>query len=190
MSLVKLLSAGKSLVGGQQVQSRYRMNKQMRLPKFISPRNPFATEIKMEAARSLPVEPEQNGSAPKEVAIRKATKEESKRVALVARLALGMRRAGEWLGKTNPFSRFTKSAGAERSTIPCFTKPPIQSELCLDKVQVVRNDLSDADLEVVAVVAPVAPHGVKSALATACHCETAGNAWGRLTTRMFGSTQT
>jgi len=56
----------------------------------------------------------------------------------------------------------------------------------LDNVQVVRNDLSDADLEVV----PVAPAGVKPDLAAAGQCETAGKTWGRLTARIFGANQT
>ena len=185
MSLVKLLSAGKSLVGGQEVQSRYRMNKQMRLPKFISTRNPFANEGTKDAALTQPKISRQSAPQPDSTAAGSTTKE-SKRTALTSRLISATRRSAAWLGKTNPFSRFAESARSKKSTIPCFTKPPIQSELCLDKVQVVRNDLSDADLEVVAVAAPVASQGVKSA----GQCETAGNAWGRLTTRMFGSTQT
>ena len=39
---------------------------------------------------------------------------------------------------------------AAKPAIPRFTKPPVQGELSLDKIKVVRNDLSDADLEVVA----------------------------------------
>ena len=186
MSLVRLLSAGKSLVGVQEVQSRYRMNKKMRLPKFISPRNPFVSEATTkDAALTQPKTSGQTAPRPDSTAAGTTTKE-SKQTPLTARLILATRTSAVWLGKANPFSRFAEFARPKKSTIPCFTKPPIQSELCLDKVQVVRNDLSDADLEVVAVVAPVAPHGVKSA----GHCETAGNAWGRLTTRVFGSTQT
>lgn len=185
MSLVRLLSAGKSLVGVQEVQSRYRMNKQMRLPKFISPRNPFVSDVTKDAALTQPKISRQTAPRPDSTAAGTTTKE-SKRTPLISRLILATRTSAAWLGKANPFSRFAESARPKKSTIPCFTKPPIQSELCLDKVQVVRNDLSDADLEVVAAVAPVAPRAVKSA----GHGETAGNAWGRLTTRMFGSTQT
>jgi hypothetical protein len=44
---------------------------------------------------------------------------------------------------------------AVKPAIPRFTKPPVQGELSLDKIKVVRNDLSDADLEVVPAKAPV-----------------------------------
>lgn len=185
MSLGKLLTAGKSLVGGPDVTSRYQMNKQMRLPKFVSPRNPFATEGKTEVAPAQSLKPAQDSPAAEGPTVRPARRELSKRVALVARLVVAMQRTGEWLGKANPFSRVAKSAGPKKSAIPCFTKLPVQSELCLDKVHVVRNDLSDADLEVVLA----APSGVKPSLATAGQYETAGKAWGRLTTRLFGSTQ-
>ena len=186
MSLGRLLAAGKSLVGGQNSTSRYQLNKQMRLPKFVSPRNPFATEVKAEAAPPRPVATKQNPSVPKASAVRTAREESTKRAALVARFALALRRSGECLGKANPFSRFPKLAGPKKSAIPCFTNPPVQSELRLDNVQVVRNDLSEADLEVV----PAAPPGVKPDLATTGQRETAGKAWGRLTTRIFGSNHT
>lgn len=163
MSLGRLLATGKSLVGGQNSMSRYRPNKQMRLPKFVSPRNPFATEVKAEAAPTRPAATEQNPSVPETPAVRGAGKESTKRAARFARLALALCRAGEWWGKA-------KLAGRGKSAIPCFTKSPVQSELRLDNVQVVRNDLSDADLEVV----PVAPAGVLPDFAAAEPRQTAG----------------
>ncbi len=44
---------------------------------------------------------------------------------------------GRWTLKTNPFKSSTKPA----------RQPVVQGELSLDKVKVVRNDLSDSDLE-------------------------------------------
>jgi len=236
MSLGRLLATGKSLVGGQDATSRYRMSKQLRLPKFVSPRNPFATEAKTEAASAHPVQPEQNQPAPETTAPlhrsvvspqvpksavsspalgdnpgdRTATKarptwksalpqvwksalrngsraEPSKLAGILERLVLVSRRLSS---KANPFSRFGKATRPKKSAIPHFAKTPVQSELCLDKVQVVRNDLSDADLEVVPIARPVAMDEAKRELATAGKCESAGNSWGRLTTRIFGSTQT
>jgi hypothetical protein len=43
MSLSKLLAAGKSIMGVKDGNSPYRMNARNLLPKFISPKNPFAT---------------------------------------------------------------------------------------------------------------------------------------------------
>jgi hypothetical protein len=59
---------------------------------------------------------------------------------------------------------------------------PVQGELSLERVKVVRNDLSDADLEVVRVraSAPAATAGVEQTV-------NGQNAWGRLATRVFGT---
>jgi hypothetical protein len=46
-------------------------------------------------------------------------------------------------------SRFKRSPSARKSAVPQFSKSPVQGELSLDQVKVMRNDLSDADLEVV-----------------------------------------
>src|SRR6185369_6468128 len=75
MSLVRLLSAGKSLVGVQEVQSRYRMNKQMRLPKFISPRNPFVSDVTKDAALTQPKISRQTAPRPDSTAAGTTTKE-------------------------------------------------------------------------------------------------------------------
>ena len=46
---------------------------------------------------------------------------------------------------------------SERPAALRFTKPPVQSELSLDAVKVLRNDLNDADLEVVVAKQAEAP---------------------------------
>jgi hypothetical protein len=53
--------------------------------------------------------------------------------------------------------------------MPRFGKPPVQGELSLEKIKVVRGDLAHSDLEVVEAA------GAPSA------------AWRNLTTRVFGS---
>ena len=187
MSLGRLLTAGKSLIGGQDGTSRYRLNKKMGLPKFVSPRNPFATEINAEAPPPRPAAPEQNQSAPMAHEVRAVAEGSSKRASLVARLALATRYAAEWLGQANPLARFANSAAAKKSAIPCFTNAPVQSELSLDKVRVVRNDLSEADFE---VVRPAATKPVLPGMAlTAEKLQPVGAAWHRLTTKFFGSDQ-
>jgi hypothetical protein len=52
MSLVRLLAAGKSLVGLQDMESRYRMRRRNLLPKFGSSKNPFLARTE---APSLPL---------------------------------------------------------------------------------------------------------------------------------------
>ena len=49
---------------------------------------------------------------------------------------------GRWTLKANPFKSATKPK----------PEPVVQGELSLDKVKVIRNDLSDSDLELVAAV--------------------------------------
>ncbi len=52
------------------------------------------------------------------------------------------------LKKLNPAAWWTKSAVA-KPAIPKFSKAPVQGELSLDNIKVVRNDLNEADVEVV-----------------------------------------
>lgn len=184
MSLGRLLATGKSLVSGQNRVGRYRLSKQMGLPKFGSPRNPFASEVNTESPPSPVVKSDR--PVPGIPVAARATEESSPPPALIPRLARALRRSSDWFGRANPFSHFAKPAAPKKSALPCFTKPPVQSELCLDNVQVVRNDLSDADVEVV----PVAPAGVNPGWAAAGQGESAGKAWGRLATRIFGPNHT
>jgi hypothetical protein len=55
--------------------------------------------------------------------------------------AVAKKNSGGWLTRKNPF------AAVDKNVEP--GQPTVQAELTLDKVQVVRNDLSDADFEVV-----------------------------------------
>jgi hypothetical protein len=74
-----------------------------------------------------------------------------------------------------------------KSAIPRFDKSPVQTELSLDQIRVLRNDLRDADLEVVAArpptpaAAPAKPAEVKPAVAE--------TAWGRVTNRIVGASK-
>src|SRR5438309_550527 len=43
MSLGRLLAAGKSLMGAREDGGRFRVNKRVQLPKFVSPKNPFTS---------------------------------------------------------------------------------------------------------------------------------------------------
>lgn len=55
---------------------------------------------------------------------------------------------GTWLRKLNPFA-YLSGRDAERQS--ARARMPVQTELSLEKVKVIRNDLNDADLEVVRV---------------------------------------
>lgn len=96
---------------------------------------------------------------------------------------------GKWFKKLNPFAYLPLRTQDGRSVKPACTH--IQTELSLEKVRVMRNDLSETDLEVVRVrakaanvfqtpVAQVQPMVLKPAPTT----------WGRLTSRIFGPEET
>ena len=166
MSFGRLLAAGKCLVSGD-VAGRYQMRKHIRLPKFISPRNPFRAESAEETAPAQPLAPATIASAESaEVAAAPVA-----RPSLWERGGTAVRRAAEYCLDHNPLSRIgrPKLAG-----IPRFGKTPVQSELSLDQVKAVRGDLTHADLEVLRV-------GAEGGVARG-----AGVAWRGMTARVFG----
>jgi hypothetical protein len=192
MSLGRLLAAGKSLVGGRDGAGRYQVNKHLALPKFISPRNPFAPAEKSEAS------PAGDESSVKTRGEKKAVVATAKvdtdaagkkhfQVSAGARVARWISECGQ---KINPLLRLAKGPRPVKSVMPHFAKTPVQSELSLDKVQVVRNDLSDADFEVVQAKTPIAVSPGTAALISQDKFEPAGGTWNRLTTRIFGVGQT
>ena len=171
MSLLRLLTAGKSLLGVSAAESRYRVTRERLLPQFGSPKNPF-----MSTGRSEPTLAEARPSAN-----RRGSQGESREPAAAreggalrlraAALLSGWKAKIGWL-LPRPLSKTVKPA------IPRFTKPPVQGELSLDKIKVVRNDLSDADLEVVPAKSP-ATQATKEGLG-------AETALGRLTAKILG----
>ena len=120
MSLLRLLTAGRSLIGLKE-SARYREAGPRALPKF---------ELKMQPSRpaSEPdTSPEPSVAAP-----------------------LPARGIGDAQSPSGWFARWAaKWRRPKSSAIPRFNKPLVQGELSLDRVKVLRNDLSESDLEVV-----------------------------------------
>jgi hypothetical protein len=137
MSLVRLLTAGKSLVGIQDLKSRYQPVDPRAMPKFGSEK-----KLNTDVARESEVKP----------SVTKSNAESSKTEvettpAKPAREVRGSGWVGQWGSKLSSLvSQKPKSA---RGAIPRLNGVPVQGELSLDNIKVVRNDLSDADLEVV-----------------------------------------
>ena len=183
MSLGRLLAAGKSLVGLSGDASRYRVTKLARLPKFISPKNPFASgELPPAAASDQPT-----ASKPVITVARPDASGSAKRISrtsLTPRLTEWLRRLGR---KTNPLARRSQTPGLGKSATKIGSLGTQQGELSLDSVRVVRNDLSDTDFE---VVRPAAAKPVSPVIAmTAEKLEPVGAAWNRLTSRFLGEDQ-
>jgi hypothetical protein len=209
MSLLRLLTTGKSLEGLRDADSRYRLCSQRLLPQFGPARNPFSNRAKPEPAQTAarPLEARRESAAP---AAKPATSDPNSEPAAVLqrkveqpaapakfdarKLAVALWRRfaallSGWQAKLcGLFARSERKAA--KSAIPRFPKPAVQGELSLERIKVVRNDLSDADLEVVPAKAPVAPAATAPAPRVFEKAEVVKSAWGRVTTRILGAGKT
>jgi hypothetical protein len=209
MSLLRLLTSGKSLVGVNDTESRYRLTSKKVLPQFGPVGNPFTNKGKsdpMPAEVGPPGDHNGNGasedrrgisiSGGKAVASLQGAAEDPKvsastsshRIAGALRLRVAAV-LSRWWARLSRFPR-RASGKAAKPAIPRFTKQPVQGELSLDKIKVVRNDLSDADLEVVPARQPAAPASTAPGVRTDKRAGVGQDTWGRVTTRMFGAGKT
>jgi hypothetical protein len=141
MSLLRLLSSGKSLIGGATDNTvRYRMGKPGMLPKFRSTAKPVKSSSKRARVATNP-----EGSQAQPTAGPAA----SGQPAVLPKKSFSPRAIYKsFLNSIQ--ARLTRLyVKPSRPTPPRPTKLHLQAELSLDKVRVVRNDLSDSDLEVV-----------------------------------------
>ena len=146
MSLMQLLLAGRSLKAAKDRSGPYRLPQQNLLPRFgpTKPAGHEATPAPPQSADSLSQEPAREikgtlrGTGPKPTPIGPACPVEKQRPS----------RWRFWFRK--PFRPATPTGRHEGA---------IQGELMLDGVRVVRNDLCDADLELVPArqIEPAAP---------------------------------
>jgi len=145
MNLGKLLGAGKSFISGGK-PAAYREDKRFYLPQFVSPKNPFAQSGTPSASATSAEPPKTEAPAPTAAApvrndARPWTKTEKMPVAAPRGASA---RASAWVGKLNPAAIFGATSPAAH-----LPPTPVQAELSLEKVKVVHNDLTDADVEVV-----------------------------------------
>ena len=209
MSLLRLLSAGKSLVGMRDMDTRYRVTSQRLLPRFGPARNPFSSRAKAEPAQAEGCPPEnhnENNTPVTRPTLPGLSREPAAVLHREAECRPGPARLGPrnlaralWLRMAG-FLRdrqaklcglLTPSAGkVSKPAIPRFPKPPVQGELSLDRIKVVRNDLSDADLEVVPAKPLAAPAANAPALRAVEQPEGAESGWGRVATRILGAGKT
>jgi len=152
MKLGALLAAGKSLALGRNGESPYRADKQIYLPKFASPKNLFiaageaeATERAAKIAVTAPVIKEVAAKTQKLPTLPETVNGQTVAAVNPALPVRAARRSVSWMDKLNPFG--TRHA----PPVPALknAKVPLQAELSLDAVKVLRNDLSDVDVEVV-----------------------------------------
>lgn len=166
MNLGKLLVSGKSIIGGHP-EIAYRINHRAYLPKFVSPKNPFAPPAKVEPVPARAATP-----------VRSRMVADGTKTQKLPTFAVALPRGKTWVEKLNPLSLWRGS----RPPLPGKARLPMQAELSLDRVKVVHNDLSDADVEVVPIKSRTLPEVTEPILPPA-H---AGDSWGRLSAKLFG----
>src|SRR5882724_3048452 len=141
MNFGKLLATGKSFVNVR-AEISYRMDRQIYLPKFESQKNPSANSTKAPAENPAPMK--------KEIAAAKTQK--------MPALSAASKPAPNWTSKLNPIS-ILRPASVETKN----ERPIMQTELSLDTVKVVHNDLTDADVEIVPMKSRPAPPDLQPA---------------------------
>ena len=215
MSLLKLLSAAKSLDGSKPMPSPYKMKSARFLPKFGSSKNPFArgkadgskpTSDRMETGSLFGDEPkvEPAAPAPKPAAKAPAAKEakpvvepekkvEAKPASAAPVVAAPTAKApksaplAEFIKKLNPARYLPKRRPEARPTRPKVARAA-QGELSLEKVRPLRNELNDSDLEFVATPKLVCT-GKAGSISPASRTPKM-TTWGRLTSRVIGAVET
>ncbi len=185
MSLLRLLTTGKSWVEVRSNESRYRLTNQRLLPRFGPTRNPFQSNHPSEPAPvAAQVSGDKGGSGPfrQESANvntgcvtpatvpgpaqeRAASSNADGRSFLKALRVTATALLGDYKSRLTAIFGRGRVQGPKLA-IPRFAKPAVQGELSLDRIIVVRNDLSDADLEVVPAKAVSAPATAAPALRT------------------------
>jgi hypothetical protein len=168
MSLGKLLGAGKSFVNGGKAAA-YRADRRIYLPKFASAKNPFASAAQTESSQPRA----ENPAAPvKKTIMPMHTWKKTQKMPTISATPKSL---AAWTSKLNPLTMLRSPQPAGQAF-----QPTVQSELSLDSVKVVHNDLSDAEVEVVPMKsrpgAPVLQPAVKT--------------WEVLGERIFGTNAT
>jgi hypothetical protein len=190
MGLMQLLTVGRSLGRISDEPSRYRMAQQSLLPKFGSV-NALEQRVRGLSEKTNPVFVKTEVKKPE---IATATNDRKNMNAdqpssqvTTAPNAAAPRPAfprGRWSLFKNPFSK---------SPRPTASTTPVQSELSLDAVKPVRNDLRDADMEGAQAarrqVEAVAPAVSASAQAAPAPEPVAadGAAWNKIKNQFFGA---
>lgn len=211
MSLLKLLSAAKSLDGSKPTVSPYRMRTPNLLPKFgSSKKNPFARSKgespgsdskpagQMETDSLFDDEPATVKPPAPKASAKKAPKpaapeQKSAPQPIIAAPSPSPTPAAKpakpgalsgLLKRLNPLTYLPKRQPGGR---PRVARTAVQGELSLERVRVLRNELNDSDLEfVTAKPAPTATSGTILPARPRQRLIT----WGRLTSRVLNGVET
>ncbi len=187
MGLMQLLTVGRSLGRISDEPSRYKMTQQTLLPKFGSVNAP-EERVRGLSEKTNPVG--LRAGVEKTKPKIETTINDRKNMNLVQpssqgtaapKASVSPRPAfprGRWTLFKNPFSKTPK---------PTTSPAPVQSELLLDAVKPIRNDLSDADLELVQAVQPIVEKSAPEVVHAPESESADGVVWNRIKNQFFGA---
>jgi hypothetical protein len=202
MNPMQLLTASKSLMDIKEATGRYRMTEGL-LPKFNSTTRaaPSASTTRAEPSKQAPGLGIEN---PLRTKVEAKSKMPSVKPALIGTRRFFLRNGNSALSfcvkasvsvtgalkKINPVSYWVRRKRQVTPENATLNKTAVQGELSLDKVKVVRNDLSDTDLEIVPVTNLEKSDAPQPVPVLINGCEPTVTSWGQLASRIFGSEQT
>lgn len=185
MGLSKLLAVSRSVRSVTGQPARYKMTQQNLLPSFGGTK----------AAEAAPVEeaPPSGLATPDPATVEPATARPKPEptTTVAPGSGPGDAKAAEFVEATKKLRPFGggwwfKNPFA-RTSGPAPEKRPVQTELSLDTVRPVRNDLSDSEVELGRSRETIPPEPTKAPITTpAPPAAAAGGWWQRLKTRLFG----
>lgn len=206
MNLMKLLTVGQSLKEGKTVLGKYKLMQPSLLPKFVCTIRPTKAAPVPSVLRAEPQTP------PEILAVRSEMKKENS-VCVLPPVPESRPMAAEKTQKI-PVGTVLKRVEADKvapSRINFLSRVKnkisslgkkwfcarsrkkagifaVQTEWALEKITVARNDLSDADLEIVARKAPSPKPQVKPTFAEVSRGKNHGQRWIKMTARLFKRT--
>ncbi len=198
MSLLQLLTTGKCFTILREPTGRYRMTDPRAMPRFGSAKAPGAVAATGELPGCEATAPAnaQEGADPAVASQPKVPPEAG--IPIVAPgwaeapKSLPAHNSGAgifcWVAQVRQRLTARFARRPRQSSAPAVSRPAktaVQGELSLDLVRVVRNDLSDSDLEIVPAKAPATQ--MNSAAAGTAMSQRAAGILGRAATRLFTS---
>ena len=152
---MQLLVMGRSVKESRDAPHRYRLCEQNFPPKFNLAKKQSAVETRnqpvvceSEAATLLKkCDPEQEPTVPKPGKVPVSQPKRRKGIRFAWLKEVMAQQGAKYFSK----GALKLTQHSARAPVTIFNRQPLQEELSLDAVRVIRNDLSDADLEVVTV---------------------------------------
>lgn len=201
MSLLRLLTAGKSLIGLKNPARRYMLSQPGALPKFNSKRNPFRATIRLESATSPQGEAVASTGPTRATASTCIALSAEERTALPPASAQAgapqgtvpdqLNGAGDRKPRLGSIFSWIRPKATATPPVARAAKSMVQCELSLDTVRVVRNDLSDSDIEIVSpkMRAP-AKSETEVPVQSIAQRVPLESAWNRVGRQLFGASNT